>query len=36
MAEQLDPKETVSILEMTVSHTWSIAGLVEILETKGT
>jgi hypothetical protein len=35
MAEKLDPKETVSILELTVSHMWSIAGLVEVLECKG-
>jgi hypothetical protein len=35
MAEKLDPKETVSILELTVSHMWSIAALVEVLERKG-
>jgi hypothetical protein len=35
MAEKLDPKETVSILELTVSHMWSIAGLVEVSERKG-
>jgi hypothetical protein len=35
MAEKLNPKETVSILELTVSHMWSIAGLVEVLERKG-
>jgi hypothetical protein len=35
MAEKLDPKETISILELTVSHMWSIAGLVEVLERKG-
>jgi hypothetical protein len=34
MAEKLDPKETISILELTVSHMWSIAGLVEVLEQK--
>ena len=36
MAEKLDPKETISILELTVSHMWSIAALVEVLERKGT
>jgi hypothetical protein len=35
MAEALDPKETISILELTVSHMWSIAALVEALERKG-
>ena len=35
MAEKLNPKETISILEPTVSHMWSIAGLVETLERKG-
>ena len=35
MAEKLDPKETISILELTVSHMWSIAALVEVLERKG-
>ncbi len=34
MAEKLDPKETISILELTVSYMWSIAGLVEVLERK--
>jgi hypothetical protein len=34
MGEKLYPKETVSILELTVSHMWSIAGLVEVLERK--
>ena len=35
MAEKLDPKETISILELTASHMWSIAALVEVLERKG-
>ena len=35
MAEKLDPKETISILELTVSHMWSIAALVEVLKRKG-
>ena len=35
MAEKLDPKETISILELTVSHMWSIAALVQVLERKG-
>jgi hypothetical protein len=35
MAEKLDPKETIFILELTVSHMWSIASLVEVLERKG-
>jgi hypothetical protein len=35
MAEKLDPKETISILELTVSHMWSIAALVEVFERKG-
>ena len=34
-AEKLDPKETISILELTDSHMWSIAALVEVLERKG-
>ena len=35
MAEKLDPKETISILELAVSHMWSIAALMEVLERKG-
>jgi hypothetical protein len=35
MAGTLDPKETISVLELTVSHMWSIAGLVDVLERKG-
>lgn len=35
MAEKLNPKETISVLELTVSHMWSIAALIEVLERKG-
>ena len=35
MAEKLDPKETISLLGLTVSHMWSIPGLVKVLERKG-
>ena len=34
MAEKLDPKDIVSIAELTISHMWAIAGLVEVLERK--
>ncbi len=35
MAEKLDPKETISLLEQTVSHMSSIGALMEVLERKG-
>ena len=35
MAEQLDLKETISIADLTISHMWAIAGLVDVLEHKG-
>jgi hypothetical protein len=35
MADQLDLKETISIAELTISHMWAIAGLVDVLERKG-
>lgn len=34
MAEKLDPGHAVSIAELTISHMWVIAGLVEVLERK--
>lgn len=35
MAEQLDPKETVTIEELAISGMWEMAGLVEVLQQKG-
>jgi len=35
MAEKLDPKETVKIEEVVISHMFEIAALVEVLERKG-
>ena len=35
MAEQLDPKETVTLDELTISGMWEMAGLVEVLQQKG-
>ena len=35
MAEKRDPKETVKIEEVVISHMFEIAALVELLESKG-
>jgi len=35
MADKLDPKETVTIEELTISNSYEIAALVSVLERKG-
>ncbi len=35
MAEQLDPKELVSIEDLAISNMWEVAPLVEVLERTG-
>ena len=35
MAGKLDPKETVTLDELTISGMWEMAGLVEVLQQKG-
>ncbi len=35
MAEKLDPKEIVTLEELTISSMWEMAALVEVLEKKG-
>ena len=35
MAEQLDPKEMVTLEELAISSMWEMAALVEVLEKKG-
>jgi hypothetical protein len=35
MADKLDPKETVTIEELTISNSNEIAALVSVLERKG-
>ncbi len=35
MAEQLDPKELVTIEELAISNIWETSALVELLERKG-
>ncbi len=35
MAEQLDPKELVTIEDLAISSMWEVAALVEVLERKG-
>ena len=35
MAEQLDPKELVTIEDLAVSNMWEVAALVAVLERKG-
>ncbi len=35
MAEQLDPKEIVTLEELAISGMWEMAALVEVLEKKG-
>jgi hypothetical protein len=35
MAEKLDPKETVTIEELALSHMWEMAALLDVLERKG-
>ena len=35
MADKLDPKETITIEELTISNSYEIAALVTVLERKG-
>ena len=35
MAERLDPKEIVTLEELSISSMWEMAALVEVLEKKG-
>ena len=35
MVDRLDPKETVTIDELTISNSYKIAALVAVLERKG-
>ncbi len=35
MAEQLDPKELVTLEELAISNMWETSALVELLERKG-
>ncbi len=35
MAEQLDPKELVTLDELAISNMWETSALVELLERKG-
>ncbi len=35
MAEQLDPKEIVTLEELAISNMWEMTALVEVLEKKG-
>ncbi len=35
MAEKLDPKEIVTLEELSISSMWEMAALVEVLEKKG-
>ena len=35
MAEQLDPKEVVTLVELALSNMWETSALVELLERKG-
>ncbi len=35
MAEKLDPKEIVTLDELTLSNMWETSALVELLERKG-
>ncbi len=35
MAEQLDPKELVTLEELALSNMWETSALVELLERKG-
>lgn len=35
MADKLDPKETVTIDELTISNSFEIAALLSVLERKG-
>jgi hypothetical protein len=35
MADKLDPKETVTIEELTISNSYELAALVSVLERKG-
>jgi len=35
MASPLDPKELVTLEELTISNMWEVAALIEVLEKKG-
>ncbi len=35
MADQLDPKEIVTLEELAISNMWEMAALVKVLEKKG-
>jgi len=35
MASPLDPKEIVTLQELTISSMWEVAALIEVLEKKG-
>jgi hypothetical protein len=35
MAEQLDPKEAVSLEELVISHSYEMVALITVLEKKG-
>jgi len=35
MAKSLDPKDLVTLKELTISNMWEVAALVEVLEKKG-
>ncbi len=35
MAKSLDPKELVTLEELTISNMWEVAALIEVLEKKG-
>ena len=35
MAEKLDPKEIVTLEELSISNMWEVAALVVVLEKKG-
>ncbi len=35
MATPLDPKDLVTLKELTISNMWEVAALIEVLEKKG-
>ncbi len=35
MAQPLNPKELVTLEELTISNMWEVAALIEVLEKKG-
>jgi len=35
MATPLDPKDLVTLEELTISNMWEVAALIEVLEKKG-